>query len=64
VPHPKRPGPRLRAVDRRERNDAAHLAVSRGEPNELREMERQESECLHSTEIHEAHVSRGPRGAN
>lgn len=64
VPHPKRPGPRLRAVDRREQIDAAHLAVSRGEPNEFREMERQESECLHSTKIHEAHESRGPRGAN
>ncbi len=64
VPNQKRPGPRLRAVDRRERNDAAQLAVSRDEPNESREMERQESECLHSTEIHAAHVSCGPRGAN
>ena len=64
VPNPKRPGPRLRAVDRRERTDAAQLAVSRDEPNKSREMERQESECLHSTEIHAAHESRGPRGAN
>ena len=60
----KRPGPRLRAVDRRERIDAAQLAVSWGEPNEPRETERQESECLHSTEIHMAHVPCGPRGAN
>jgi len=64
VPNKKRPGPRLRAVDRRERNDAAQLAVSRGEPNESRETERQESECLHSTEICAAHVSCGPWGAN
>ena len=64
VPNPKRPGPRLRAVDRRERIDAAQLAVSRDEPNESREMERQESECLHSTEIHSACEPRGPRGAN
>lgn len=64
VPNPKRPGPRLRAVDRRERIDAAQLAVLRGEPNEPREMERQESECLNSTEIHAAPGRRGPRGAN
>jgi hypothetical protein len=65
VPNPKRPGPRLRAVDRRERTDAAQLAVLRGEPNELRERERQESECLHSTEIRAAAWSRrGLRGAN
>lgn len=61
----KRPGPRLRAVDRRERIDAAQLAVSRDEPNEPRETERQESECLHSTEIRVGPwVSHGPRGAN
>jgi hypothetical protein len=64
VPNPKRPGPRLRAVNCRERIDAAQLAVSRDEPNESCEMERQESECLHSTEIHAAHESRGLRGAN
>ena len=64
VPNPKRPGPRLRAVDRRERTDAAQLAVPRDEPNESREMEWQESECLHSTEIHAARESCGPRGAN
>ena len=64
VPNPKRPGPRLRAVDRRERTDAAQLAVSRDEPNESRERGRQESECLHSTENHGTRESRGPRGAN
>jgi len=64
VPNKKRPGPGMRAVDPRERNDAAQLAVSRGEPNESRETERQESECLHSTEIHAAHVPCEPRGAN
>jgi hypothetical protein len=65
VPNPKRPGPRLRAVDRRERIDAAQLAVSRGEPHEPCETERQESECLHSTEIRvSATLARGPRGAN
>lgn len=65
VPNPKRPGPRSRAAGRRERTDAAQLAVLRGEPHELREMERQESECLHSTEIHAAaRLRRGPRGAN
>jgi hypothetical protein len=64
VPKQKRPGPRLRAVDRRERIDAAQLAVLRGELNEPGEMERQESECLHSTEIHAACESRGPWGAN
>ena len=64
VPSNKRPGPRLRAADRRERIDAAQLAVLRGEPNEPREMEWQESECLHSTEIHAADASCGPRGAN
>jgi hypothetical protein len=64
VPNNKRPGPRLRAADRWERIDAAQLAVSRGEPNEPRETERQGSECLHSTEIHEAATRRGPRGAN
>lgn len=61
---PKRPGPRLRAVDRREQTDAAQLAVSRGEPNESRETDGQESECLHSTAIHAAHAPCGPRGAN
>ena len=64
VPNKKRPGPRLRAVDRRERIDAAQLAVSRGKPNEPGETEWQESECLHSTEIHATHEPRGPRGAN
>jgi hypothetical protein len=64
VPNTKRPGPRLRAVDHRERIDAAQLAVLRDEPNEFREMERQESECLNSTEIHAAPGRRGPRGAN
>jgi hypothetical protein len=65
VPNPKRPGPRLRAADRRERTDAAQLAVSRDEPNESREMERQDSECLHSTEIRvPTTLVRGPRGAN
>lgn len=61
---PKRPGPRLRAVDRRERTDAAQPAESRGEPNKARETDRQGSECLHSTAIHAAHGPRGPRGAN
>ncbi len=50
VPNRKRPGPRSRAADRWERTDAAQLAVSRGEPNESRETDWQESECLHSTE--------------
>ena len=46
VPNPKRPGPRSRAADRGERTRAAQLAVSRGEPNEPREKDEQESECL------------------
>jgi len=50
VPNPKRPGPRSRVADRRERNLATPLAVSRGEPHEPREKEKQESECPHSTE--------------
>ena len=65
VPNPKRPGPRLRVVDRRERICAAQLAVPPGEPNEPGGMDRQESECLHSTEIRAAYRSRrGLRGAN
>lgn len=64
VPKTKRPGPWLRAVDRRERTDAAQLAVLRGNANEPRETGRQESECLHSTEIRAARVPCGPRGAN
>jgi hypothetical protein len=65
APKTKRPGPRLGAAGRRERNDAAQLAVSLSEPNKLGEKERQESECLHSTEIHwAATLADGPRGAN
>ena len=64
VPNMKRPGPRSCAVDRWERSDAARLAVLRSEPHELRQTERQESECLHSTEIRAGLVSAGPRGAN
>lgn len=36
---PNRPGPRLRVADRRERTDAAQLAVSPGELNESGETE-------------------------
>ena len=68
VPNTKRPGPRLRAADRRERTHAARSAVSRGEPNEPCEMEWQESECLHSTETWAAartwRRSPNQRGAN
>jgi hypothetical protein len=65
VPNPKRPGPRLRAANRRERNHAAQLAVPPGEPNEAGGMDEQESECLHNTEIRVADCPRrGPRGAN
>ncbi len=65
VPKPKRPGPRSRVADLRERTNAAQLAVSWGEPNESRETDRQESECLHSTEIQVAeHLLHGLRGAN
>lgn len=65
VPVTKRPGPRPRAADRRERTDAAQLAVLPSEPNKPGKTERQESECLHSTEIRaQATATRGPRGAN
>ncbi len=65
VPNMKRPGPWWGAVNHRERSNAAQLAVSRVEPNEPREKERQDSECLHSTESHAATASLcGPRGAN
>jgi hypothetical protein len=64
VPNRKRPGPWLRVVDQRERIDTAQLAVSRDELNESGEMEWQESECLHSTEIRRTCVFCGPRGAN
>ncbi len=65
VPNPKRPGPRLRAADRRERTDAVQLAVPPGELNEAGGTDGQESECLHSTEILAAYCTRrGPRGAN
>lgn len=65
VPNPKRPGPRSGAADRRERTDAAHLAVPPGEPNEAGGRDGQESECLHSTEILAAWTRRrGPGGAN
>ena len=47
---PKRPGPRLRAVDRWERTNAAQLAVPPSEPNERGGKDWQGSECLHSTE--------------
>ena len=64
VPNRKRPGPRSCVADRRERTDATQLAVPADEPNESVGMDRQESECLHSTEILAAHSLRGPRGAN
>jgi hypothetical protein len=65
VPNPKRPGPRLCVADRRERIHAAQLAVPPGELNESGGTDRQESECLHSTEIRAAALSPyGPRGAN
>ena len=66
VPNPKRPGPRLCVADRWERRtDAAQLAVPPGEHHEPGGMDRQESECLHSTEIRAAESpATGPRGAN
>ena len=65
VPNPKRPGPRSRAADRRERTGAAQLAVPLNEPNEFGGMDWQESECLHSTKIRTAASSRcGLRRAN
>lgn len=69
VPNPKRPGLRLRAADRQERNLAAPLAVPPGERNEPGGKEGQESECLDSTAIRTTAVPRawpasGPRGAN
>lgn len=65
VPNPKRPGPRLRAADRRERTDAAQLAVPPDEHHESGGTGWQESECLHSTEIRaDARRPSGPQGAN
>lgn len=65
VPNPKRPGPRSRAADRRERTDAAQLAVPPGELHEPGGKGGQESECLHSTGNRAAACGPcGPRGAN
>lgn len=63
---PKRPGPRLGVADRRERTDAARLAVPPSEPHERGGRGRQGSECLHSTATCRAAVgpSGGTRGAN
>jgi hypothetical protein len=65
VPAPKRPGPRLRVADRRERTDAAHSAVPLREPNKQGGTNGQGSECPHSTEHRvPALPCRGPRRAN
>ena len=70
---PKRPGPRLCSVDRREsglivagtaQTDAGRLVVRTDETNESARKKCQESECLHSTAIHSGDSRSGPRGAN
>jgi hypothetical protein len=65
VPTLKRPGPRSRATDRRERMDVVQLAVPPDERHEAGGTDRQKSECPHSTENHAAErLPHGPRGAN